>query len=85
MGLTACDAAQNADAQAAAPAPPASPSQLWQVDVIGANGKPEATMLACVDDALREQFLMTRAKVNGRACYDITLPVGEVLRPKAGR
>jgi hypothetical protein len=42
--------------------------------VIGANGKPDATMLACVDDALREQFLLTRAKINGRKCMDITPP-----------
>jgi hypothetical protein len=73
--LAACDAAQNPEAQAPALPPPGGPSQLWQVDLVGASGKPEATVLACVDDALREQFLLTRAKVNGRACYDITPPV----------
>jgi hypothetical protein len=74
MGLAACDAGQNPEAQAVAQ-PTGGPSQLWQVDVIGESGKPEATMLACVDDALREQFLLTRAKVNGRNCFDITPPV----------
>jgi hypothetical protein len=72
LSLTACDAGQTAQAQAAAPVAPSGPSQLWQVDVLGEGGKPQASMLACVDDALREQFLLTRAKVNGRACYDIT-------------
>jgi len=72
LSLTACEAGQTAQAQAAAPQTPGGPSQLWQVDVLGAGGKPETTQLACVDDALREQFMLTRAKVNGRACYDIT-------------
>jgi hypothetical protein len=72
LSLTACDGAENAQAQAIAPIPPGGPSQLWQVDVLGESGKPQVSMLACVDDALREQFLLTRAKVNGRACYDIT-------------
>ena len=74
LTLSACDAVQPPRADAAAPDVPGGPSQLWQVDVIGANGKPETTMLACVDDALREQFLLTRAKVNGRKCMDITPP-----------
>jgi hypothetical protein len=75
LALAACDVAQSQQVQAAAPEPPTGPSQLWQVDVIGAGGKPEATMLACVDDELRKQFLATRAKVNGGGCVDITQPV----------
>jgi hypothetical protein len=74
LNLTACDVAQSQQPQAAAPDVPAGPSQLWQVDVIGAGGKPEATALACVDDELRKQFLQTRARVNGRGCVDITPP-----------
>lgn len=79
LTLTACNAGQNAQAQAAPPEPPAGLTQLWQVDVLGPGGKPEATMLACVDDELRKQFLMTRARVNGRGCLDIT-PPGERSR-----
>src|SRR5579859_1945392 len=74
LGLTACDAAQNAQAQAAPPEPQPGLSQLWQVDLIGANGKPEATTLACVDDELRKQYVATRVKVNGGGCIDITTP-----------
>jgi hypothetical protein len=74
LTLSACDAAQTPEAQAAAADAPGGPSQLWQVDVIGEDGKPSATALACVDDALREQFMMARAKVNGRKCMDITPP-----------
>ncbi|MGZ3375252.1 MAG: hypothetical protein ACXU8S_01520 [Phenylobacterium sp.] len=75
VSLSACEAGQNGEAQAAATAPPPGQTQLWQVDVVGANGKAEATMLACVDDELRKQFLMTRTRVNGGGCTDITPPV----------
>jgi hypothetical protein len=75
LNLTACQASQNAEAQAAPPEPPPGLTQLWQVDVLGANGKPQATMLACVDDELRKEFLMTKARVNGSGCLDITPPV----------
>jgi hypothetical protein len=75
LSLTACDGAQNAQAQAVEPPPPAGVSQLWQVDELGAGGKPQATMLACVDDELRKQFLMTKTRVNGGGCIDITQPV----------
>src|ERR1700761_7827470 len=74
LSLGACDAAQPPQAEATAPDAPTGPSQLWQVDVLGANSKPQETVLACVDDGLREQFVMTRAKVNGHACIDITPP-----------
>ena len=75
LSLAACDGGQNAPAKADQPAPPPGPSQLWQVDLIGANGKPDASTLACVDDDLRKQFLMTRARINGKGCIDITTPV----------
>jgi hypothetical protein len=84
MSLAACDAGQGGDTQAAATPATGPTPQLWQVDVLGPSGAPQATVLACADDTLRRHFLLIRAQVDGRRCVDITPPVpserGWVLR-----
>jgi len=74
FGTTACDGATAPQAATPVPEPAPGVAQLWQVDALDDGGRPQSTVLACVDDALREQFLATRAKVNGRPCMDITPP-----------
>src|SRR5690554_194177 len=75
--LAAC-AGEREQSQLTAHQQQVDPPKLWQVETLGADGAPTATLLVCADTVLREGFGRANAEVNGRPC--ITLK-GGVDRP----